>query len=513
MSTRSATPSPSILSSAPTREMTMTTSIKRLRTSLSAFVTAFGLLGASAASAQVAPAPAKTTPASKVSTESDRKKVSITVYNGNFALVREVRELADLGKGRVALEVRDVAATIQPETVAIQSLGGAGKLNVLEQNYRFDLLTPQTLIEKYVGRNVRLYRYHEATGKESVVDAKLLSTVGDPVYEIGGELTFGYPGRLAFKELPPNLIAKPTLVWLLDSQEPKQSVEVTYLANDMNWKADYVLVLDAAEKKADLTGWVTLSNHTGASYENAELKLVAGDVNRQRDDIAMNRAYKSVGGAPAADTSFREESLLEYHLYTLGRPTTVLNNEQKQVSLLDANGLGVEKKLVLKSQPYWYRSHFGQNPNTVKVGVFLNFQNSEKNRLGMPLPKGVVRVYKADKGGARQFVGEDAIDHTPRDEEVSVKLGEAFDVVAERKQMEWVALGGCGSESSWEIELRNHKDENVSVRVEEPTGGEWTVVNSSHPASREDANTITFDVPVQKRGKSKLTYKVRVRWC
>jgi hypothetical protein len=501
----------------------MTSSIKRLRTSLSALVTALGLLGASPASAQVAPAPAaKPAQATKVSTESDRKKVSITVYNGNFALVREVRDLADLGKGRVALEVRDVAATIQPETVAIQSLGGAGKLNVLEQNYRFDLLTPQTLIEKYVGRSVRLYRYHEATAKETVVDAKLLSTAGDPVYEINGELTFGYPGRLAFKELPPNLIAKPTLVWLLDSQEPKQSVEVTYLANEMNWKADYVLVLDAAEKKADLTGWVTLSNHTGTSYRDAELKLVAGDVNRQREEMPMNRAYKTAGAMQTADAGFREESLLEYHLYTLQRPTTVLNNEQKQVTLLDSNGLGVEKKLVLKSQPHWFRSQYGRNPNIVKVGVFLDFQNSERNRLGMPLPKGVVRVYKADKGGAtrgaileggRQFVGEDAIDHTPRDEKVSVKLGDAFDVVAERKQMEWVALGSCGSESSWEIELRNHKDENVSIRVEEPTGGEWTVVNSSHPAAREDANTITFDVPVQKRGKTKLTYKVRVRWC
>lgn len=490
----------------------MTISKKRLLTSLSSLVTALGLFGASPASAQNAALASKPAEAIKVSTESDRKQVSITVYNQNFALVREVRDIADLGKGRVALEVRDVAATIQPETVAIQSLSGARKLHVLEQNYRYDLLTPQTLVEKFVGRNVRLYRYHEATGKETAVDAKLLSTAGEPVYEIDGEITFGYPGRLAFKELPPNLIAKPTLVWLLDSQEPKQSVEVTYLANEMSWKADYVLVLDSSEKKADLNGWVTLENNTGTSYENAELKLVAGDVNRLQPR-PVGVAYKAAAPDASAGASFSEESLLEYHLYTLERPTTVLNNEQKQVSLLDAAGLSVEKKLLLRSQPYWFRSQHGRGSNIVKVGVYLDFVNSEKNRLGVPLPKGTVRVYKADKGGARQFVGEDFIDHTPRDEKVTVKLGEAFDVVAERKQLEWTALGSCGSESSWEIELRNHKDENVFVRVEEPTGGEWTIVSSSHPAEREDANTVRFEGPVPKRGKTKLSYKVRVRWC
>ncbi len=423
-------------------------------------MTALGLLGASSASAQVTPAPAaKPARATKVSTESDRKKVSITVYNGNFALVREVRDLADLGKGRVALEVRDVAATIQPETVAIQSLGGAGKLNVLEQNYRFDLLTPQTLIEKFVGRNVRLYRYHEATAKETVVDAKLLSTAGRARVRNQRRAHLRLPG-------PPDSRASAEPDREADARVaarqsgPKQSVEVTYLANEMNWKADYVLVLDAAEKKADLTGWVTLSNGTGTSCENAELKLVAGDVNRQREEVQMNRAYKSAGAAQAADAGFRE-SLLEYHLYTLGRPTTVLNNEQKQVTLLDSNGLGVEKKLVLKSQPYWFRSRYGRNLQHREGGCVprLPEQREEPARHAAPERRGA-GLPKADKGGARQFVGEDSIDHTPRDE-VSVKLGEAFDVVGERKQMEWVALGSCGSESSWEIELRNHKDENV----------------------------------------------------
>jgi hypothetical protein len=457
------------------------------------------------------PAPAAK-PNTKVSTDADRKKVSITVYNGNFALVREVRDLPDLGRGKVSLELRDVAATIQPETVAIQSLAGAGALSVLEQNYRYDLLTPQTLLEKFVGRKMRLYRYHERTGKEEVVDAKLLSNAGEPVYEINGELTFGYPGRLAFGELPPNLIAKPTLVWLVDSQQPKQSLEVTYIAREMNWHADYVLLLDAAEKRAGLTGWVTLANQSGASYADAELKLVAGDVNRVSDmpQKAMRREAKEEAAAAPA---FRQENLFEYHLYTLERPTTVLHNEQKQVTLLDAPRVGVDKKLILTSQAYYYQGQYGGNKFTQKVGVYLDLQNSQANGLGMPLPKGTVRVYKADKSGSRQFVGEDAIDHTPRDEKLHVKLGEAFDVVAERKQLEWRALGSCGSESDWEIELRNHKEEPVSVLVEEPTSGEWTIVKSSHPAKRRDANMFTFEVPIGKRASVKLTYRVRVRWC
>jgi hypothetical protein len=451
-------------------------------------------------------------PATKVSGEADRKQVTITVYNQNFGLVREVRELKELGTGRVALEFRDVASTIQPETVAVKPL--AGGFSVLEQNYRFDLLSPETLLRKYVGQNVRAYRYHEATGKEDMVDAKLLSIEGGgPVLQIGKEITFGYPGRFAFPEVPPNLIAKPTLVWLVDSKQPKQSVEVSYLAQGLSWKTDYVFVVNDTDTKGDIVGWVTLVNHSGSSYKNAELKLVAGDVNRVREQ-EMDMPMRAMKAAPTAGAvAFREEGLFEYHLYTLSRPTTVLDKEQKQVTLLEAQNLGVRKRLIFFGQQYWFRGQYGELPKNQKVSVYLDFENAEKNGLGMPLPKGVVRVYKADKSGAKQFVGEDSIDHTPRDERVRVKMGEAFDVVADRKQLEWKALGSCVSESAWQIELRNHKDENVKVEIREPAGGDWTVVESSHPATREDATTFTFDVPVAKRGKTQVKYRVRVRWC
>jgi hypothetical protein len=450
-------------------------------------------------------------PASQVSTAAERKQLSITVYNQDFGLVREVRTLA-LPAGKLALEFSDVAQTIQPETVHVRSLAGADALSVLEQNYRFDLLSPEKLLEKYVGRSLRVYRYHEAKATEQAVDARLLSVAGGPVLQIGNEVTFNYPGRFAFPQLPDDLIARPTLVWLLESRKPKQDVEVSYLARGLNWNADYVLVLDERETRADLTGWVTLVNQSGTSYADAELKLVAGDV--QRAPVARQRdTYTIAASASKKEQSFQEEGLFEYHLYTLGRPTTLRQNEQKQVTLLEAQAIGVKKKLLFAAQPHWFRGQHGIVANAQKVGVHLEFENSQKNRLGVPLPRGTLRVYKADKSGAKQFVGENAIDHTPRDEKIEVKLGDAFDVVGDRKQMKWTALGNCGGESSWKLELRNQKSEPVEIDTLEPAGGDWTIVSSSHPAERKDAQSFAFHVKVPARGKVEINYVVRVRWC
>lgn len=214
-------------------------------------------------------------------------------------------------------------------------------------------------------------------------------------------------------------------------------------------------------------------------------------------------------GAP-----FQEEGLFEYHLYTLDHPTDLLDKEQKQVTLLDAVGIGVKKKLIFTGYDYYYRTPYGGAVSSnQKVGVFLDFENSEKNHMGMPLPKGTIRVYKADGSGARQFIGEDAIDHTPRDEKIRVKMGEAFDVVADRKQTEWDAIDECGAESAYEIEIRNHKDVAESVEIDEPVSGDWEIVKSSHEAKRKDAHMFVFDVDVPAKGKTTVTYRVRVRWC
>ena len=445
------------------------------------------------------------------SSEADRESVAITVYNQNFGLVREVRSVP-VGLGPVELEYGDVASAIQTETVHVRPLGG--RFDVLEQNYQYDLLSPQKLLEKYVGRTVTVYRFNPETKREEALGAEVLSVNNGTILRIGDEITFNYPGRMAFPEVPENLIAEPTLLWRANSGAADQRLEVSYLTNQLNWKSDYVMVISDDDARADLTGWVTLTNNSGATYENARLKLVAGDVQRLGDADDMRKAASMVArGEVAEDRAFSEEGFFEYHLYTLGRPTTVRNNEQKQVTLLDASHFGVDKRMIFYGAAYYYRGSYGEIASNQKVGVFLDFENSEENHLGMALPAGVVRVYKEDSSGAQQFIGEDRIDHTPRDERVRIRMGDAFDVVGDRRQMTYRVLSSCVSESTWKVELRNHKDEDVEVQVVEPIGGEWHILSSSHPATRVDANTFRFDVAVPARDSTSIDYTVRVRWC
>jgi len=273
--------------------------------------------------------------------------------------------------------------------------------------------------------------------------------------------------------------------------------------------------VNADDNLGDITGWVTLNNQSGTSYQNASLKLVAGDVQRVSSyDAPGSGAYPAAPAATAeAKPQFQEAGFFEYHLYTLERPTDVLENEQKQVTLLEAKDVKIQKKLIFYGASYYFRGNYGQVVSNQKVGVYLDIENKDTNHMGMPLPKGIVRVYKADKTGAKQFIGEDAIDHTPRDEKIRIKMGESFDVVGDRKQTDWKAVDTCVSETAWEVSLRNHKDTAEHVEVFEPIGGDWEVLTSSQPFTKRDANTFTFDVAVPARGETKVTYRVRVRWC
>jgi hypothetical protein len=460
-----------------------------------------------------APAVAQEPPTARVrSSPEERTDLGVTVYSGGFGLVRETRTLP-LGKGRAELEFVGVAKTIQPETVQIHGLGPAG-LRVLEQNYRYDLLAPEKLLEKYVGRNVRVLRWSELKGRDEEREATVLSAGPQPILRVGDEITWGFPGRISFPEIPKNLIAHPSLVWLLESAGDKPKVEVSYLASDLGWKADYVLVVDKDDATGDLNGWVTLDNKSGAAFENAKVQLVAGDVHRvQPEAVARGQLGRRAMAAEAAAPAFQEEGLFEYHLYTLDRPATLLENEQKQIALLEASGVKLRKKLTFRGQSYWFLSAFGGQTLPSKVNVSLEFENKEADHLGMPLPKGIVRVYKRDSSGGRQFVGEDQIDHTPKDEKVRVRVGDAFDVVGERRQMEYKVISSCRSESAWQIDLRNHKSESVDVDVIEPAGGDWEILSSSHKAVKEDANTFSFHVPVPANGSTRVEYRVRVRTC
>jgi hypothetical protein len=482
---------------------------------MSRFLVVIGLLGACGGTP-----PLKTAgpSLSRISRSDARKTVAITVYNDGFGLVREVRDV-DLGVGRVSLEFRDVSSRVEPNTVHVRSLAKGHTLSVLEQNYRYDLLSPEKLLQKYEGKTIKLYRWNKETGKDEEYDAEVLSVNDNqPVLKVGNEVTYGFPARYAFPEVPKNLIAEPSLVWLLDSEEPKQSLEVTYLTQGFGWSADYILTVGdeaqgTAVSSADLVGWVTLQNNTSTTYENAQLKLVAGNVQRIVPPDTTTAYMFTDDAAEREQKQFKEESFFEYHLYTLDRPTSLLSNEQKQVTLLEGHGIQVRRELIFYGASYYYRGSYGQVVSNQKVGVYLEIKNDEQNHLGMPLPKGTVRVYKADKTGASQFIGEDAIDHTPRDEKLRIKMGESFDVVGDRKQTDFKSISSCVDETSWEISLRNHKDTADEILVYEPIEGDWQVLSSSLPYDKKDAHTFTFLAKVPGRGETKITYRVRVKWC
>ena len=448
-------------------------------------------------------------------TDKDQVDLAVTVYNSNIALVRDVRQI-HLPAGMFLLRFEDVAASINPATVHFRSLNDPTKLNVVEQNYEYDLLDPQKLLLKYVGREVTLVRHEQDAGSTRWVETKalLLSDNNGPVWKIGNEIVTGMSAdSYRFPDLPENLYSRPTLVWSLENRgAAAQKVEASYLANNINWNADYVLTVGRDEKAADLDGWVTLTNSSGAAYNNAKLQLVAGEIHRAVPS-APRPAMEAMMAKSAAASQFQQEGFSEYHLYTLGRRTSIQNNESKQISLLNASGVAVEKYLSVEGQTYYYRNSQGiGNPIPQPVKVAYRFKNEEKVGLGMPLPAGTVRVYQADSKGGVQFVGEDNISHTPKDESVKIYVGNAFDVVCERKQLDYKKISSNQSEMEYQISLRNHKDTAVTVEVREPVGGDWEVVNSNFKWTKLDATTIGFSIPVEKNDAATLDYRVRVKW-
>jgi hypothetical protein len=447
----------------------------------------------------------------------DRQSVNITVYNSNLGLVRETRRLT-LPPGRIALRFADVTAQIRPETVHLASLTAPASLRILEQNYQYDLLNPAKLLDKFVGKEITLVlrRYQNNTETYEPVQATLLSNNGGQVWRINGQIVINPTNitEMRFPDLPKNLVATPTLVWDLENHESgTQNIEASYLTAGMNWRADYVLLVNADDTKGELQGWVTLTNTSGATFEDAHLQLVAGDVNRVSED----RNY-ALGGAMARksvenESQFQEQGFFEYHMYTLQRPTSIRDNETKQVSLLEAAGFEVKKEFVLNGQRYYYTNYNNPGqPIKEKVGVYVQFRNSQLNKLGMPLPAGTVRLYKKDDKGNQQFIGEDRIDHTPKDEDVRVKVGDAFDIIAERKQMDYKVIARNVYEYAYEIKIRNHKEGPITVVVNEPIGGDWEMLSSTFEAKKTAAFAAQFNVPVAKDGEATLSYRVRVRY-
>ncbi|MEW6678811.1 MAG: DUF4139 domain-containing protein [Pseudomonadota bacterium] len=460
------------------------------------------------------------------STAADQTALAVTIYNGDLALVKDARKIK-LGGGENTLAWREISARMQPETALLHALDG-GKLTLLEQNFDFDLLSPQSLLENSVGDAVRVIRTQPITGAEFVENATVLAANGGVVLQFGDRVETGVPGRLAFASVPRELKDKPTLSMLVKTDGPanpyqtaERQLELSYLTGGLSWKADYVAELSGDEEEMDLNGWVTLTNTSGTAYPKAKLQLVAGDVNRvQPERRAMPMMVKAMAMADAAP-AMQEESLFEYHLYTLDRPTTLADNQTKQVALLSAQDVKVEKEYRLEGGNWYYSSQHGDLGQKLKPSVTLEFHNKGKgagNGLGVPLPKGVVRVYKKDSAGRAQFIGEDRIDHTAKGEIVRLKLGEAFDITADKKQTDYQKLAAAFNarggliETGYQLEIRNAKKEAVTVKVVEPMPGEWQMVQESQPHKKDAAHAATWEVKVPAEGKSVLTWRVRTKY-
>jgi len=448
-----------------------------------------------------------------ITTGDDQQTISLTIYNSNLALIRDTRKIK-LPSGVQTLAFKEISSQIQPETALLKG----GSVEVLEQNYEFDLLSPESLLHKYVGKEITLVRKKGDNEEEYKVQATVLSVAGGIVLQIDDHIETAIDGRIIYPDVPENLREKPTLTMVVDSDSHNaQVLELSYLTQGLSWKADYVAQLNKEENMIDLKGWVTLVNSSGSSYEMAKLQLVAGEVNRAPEpekmvlmDAGMSRAR--LGEERKAMT---QESLFEYHLYSVARPTTLLQNQSKQIALLQENNGIVTKELVLPSgnQSYYY-SRVGKIDEKVGVDVFLKIKNDKASNFGLPKPAGTVRVYKEDGSGFSQFIGEDRIDHTPENEIIRIKMGKAFDVTADRVQTDFSIVRGTDKnqrihESAYTITIKNAKSEPVEVTVEERIPGDWQILSESHEHTKKSATTVAWPVQVKAKNSTTLSYRVR----
>lgn len=428
--------------------------------------------------------------------------LSITVYNQNRGLVKDARELT-VEKGVSSISITDVAAQIDPTSVHFKSLTSPDQIGILEQNYEYDLVGAGKILQKVVDGQIRV-----VTEKGEVFNGKLLNASGgDVVIQTGdGSVQIIKSEAIQhfdFPKLPEGLITRPTLVWMVQNQGPtRQKAEISYLTGGLNWHAEYVAVVNAKDTKLDLSGWVSIDNRSGAAYPDAKLKLVAGDVNIVEEKIISKRGvqFQAVAASEAAP-QFEEKSFFEYHLYTLQRKATLKDNQTKQISLFPSANTDIKKIYLYDGQRY-----------QKKVRVNVEFKNSKQAGLGMPLPKGKIRVYKEDTDGALEFIGEDEIDHTPKDEDIRIFLGNAFDLVGERIVKESRKISDRSREETIEVSLRNHKEEDVVIRVVERFWGDWRILEKTHDPVKQEAGKAEFDVKAPAGEEVVMRIKVFLKY-
>lgn len=431
----------------------------------------------------------------------DKKDVSLTVYNSDLGLVTEIRDL-NIGNGKTEVRLADVPSQIDPTSVHFKSLTSPDKISILEQNYQFDLVNSAKLMEKYIDQRIKVY---SAAGK--LYEGVLMSFDGGSIVLNTGNsivtvrMTENMQ-NIEFPSLPQGLITRPTLVWLTDNRGAReQECQISYMTGGIGWHAEYVAVLSEDEKNINLGAWVSIDNRSGATYDNAKLKLIAGDVNRVQDRAPLRYDRMAKTAMAEAAPQFEEKAFFEYHLYTLQRRATVADNEIKQVTLFPNTDVKVKKVYI-----------FDGTRNAKDVRVNIEFRNDKASGLGLALPAGKVRTYKRDNDGTQQFIGEDMIDHTPKDEKLRVFLGNAFDLVGERNQKDYKRINDRTQEQTVEVKLRNHKEETLEITVVEHIYGDWKITQNTHKYQKKDANTIEFTVEVPKDGETVVSYTYRNKW-
>ncbi|MCX5800999.1 MAG: DUF4139 domain-containing protein [Candidatus Eisenbacteria bacterium] len=427
-------------------------------------------------------------------------EVAVTVYNENIALVKELRKMS-FPRGESQVEFRDVAARIDPTSVHFVSKTNPKSVSILEQNYEYDLVSAAKILQKYVDNRITVFTKDEKVFEGTLLSFDAQNLVLGPEEKQGPVTVVSRENvrDVSFPALPGGLITKPTLVWkILSESAGANEVEVSYLTDGLNWHAEYVAVSDLKDENLGVAGWVSVENNSGATYENAKLKLVAGNIHRVVTQLPRT-LYKTdeLGSQMAAPVT--ERAFFEYHLYSVEKPTTVKDNEIKQISLFPETKTAVKKVFTYDGANY---------PDQVRIT--LEFVNSEAAGLGIPLPKGKVRVYKEDVDKALEFVGEDAIEHTPKGEKVRVYVGNAFDVVGERATESVRQITRTLREETTRIKLRNHKEEAVDIIVVEHIWGQWSMIANSLPFVKKDANTIEFTAKVLAGQEVVLTYTARI---
>jgi len=466
--------------------------------------------------------------------ELKREDIAVTAYNVDRAVIRDTRSV-ELEKGVNWVKFSDVAALIIPTSVHLTSSTDKA-FEIEEQNFDYDLVSDAKLLSKYIGEYVavadkdgHLYEGILLVGSKATIDRK-----GKITHHYNNLVIEHKDGRLlilpkeniadiSFPLLPQGLITRPTLYWkIYAGDEGPRPCEIAYMTRGMNWHADYVLLLKEEGRRLDLSGMVTLDNQTGATYENARLKLVAGDVHMVEEEVALEEEMELMsrgqGRMAGALPQFEEKEFFEYHLYTLQRRATLKDNQTKQIDFVNARNIKAERIYVYDGARF-SQAYSSQDPAygtlcNKKVDVYLEFKNSEENNLGIPLPRGKIRIKEEDAQGKESFIGEDEIDHTPRDEKILLKVGETYDLVGERKQVDFKRPGPRMADEEFEIALRNHKDEDVEIRIVEHLyrWADWEVIENSHPFIKTDSRTIEFRVKVPQDEEIKISYRVRYRW-